>query len=67
MLKSQMKGVPDAEIDKIVTIVEKNPQLFEKIGTEIQAKVKAGRDQQGAAMEVMKAHEVELRRAMESK
>lgn len=62
-----MKGVPDAEIDKIVTIVEKNPQLFEKIGTEIQAKVKAGRDQQGAAMEVMKAHEVELRRAMESK
>ena len=67
MLKSQMKGVSDAEIDKIVAIIDKNPQLFQKIAAEIQAKVKSGMDQQAASMDVMRAHEVELRRTLEQK
>ncbi len=67
MLKSQMKGVPDGEIDRIVEVVDKNPDLFQKIAGEIQAKVKGGMNQQMASMEVMKMHEVELRRAMEEK
>ena len=67
MLKSQMKGASDAEIEKIVEIVDKNPELFQKIAAEIQVKTKSGMDQQAASVEVMKAHEVELRRVMEKK
>ncbi len=64
MIKSQLKGVPDAQIDHIIGLVEKNPDLFKKIGDEIQAKVKAGRSQQAASMEVMRAHQAELQKVL---
>ena len=61
MLKSQMKGMPDAEVDKILLIVEKNPELFQKLGLEIQEKMKDGKDQMEATMEVMGFHQKELK------
>ncbi|OIO30574.1 hypothetical protein AUJ77_02060 [Candidatus Nomurabacteria bacterium CG1_02_43_90] len=64
MIKSQLKGVPDAQVDHIIALVEKNPDLFKKIGDEIQAKVKAGRSQQAASMEVMRAHQAELQKVL---
>ena len=62
MLKSQMKGVPEAEIDRILEIVEKNPELFQKIGLEVQAKMKEGKDQMTATMEVMQKYQSELKK-----
>ena len=41
MLKRQLKGVPEAEQERIITLVTENPELFEKIGKEIQEKTKA--------------------------
>ena len=64
MLKSQMKGVPEAEQEKILQLVLKNPELFKKIGAEIQEKTKGGMDQMMASMSVMKKYENELRDAM---
>ncbi|MHB1118053.1 MAG: hypothetical protein ACYCZ7_00780 [Minisyncoccota bacterium] len=64
MIKSQLKGVPDAEVDRIIALVEKNPELFKKIGDEIKAKVKGGRTQMAATMEVMRAHQAELQRVL---
>lgn len=64
VIKRQLKGVPDAEVERIMAIVEKNPELFKKIGDEIQAKVKAGRSQMAASMEVMRAHQSELQKAL---
>lgn len=64
VIKRQMKGVPDAEVDRIIALVEKNPELFKKIGDEIQAKVKAGRSQMAASMEVMRAHQAELQKVL---
>lgn len=64
MIKSQLKGVPDAEVDRIIMLVEKNPELFKKIGDEIQAKIKSGRSQQAASMEVMRAHQAELQKVL---
>ncbi|OGD68008.1 hypothetical protein A3I18_00495 [Candidatus Campbellbacteria bacterium RIFCSPLOWO2_02_FULL_35_11] len=61
MLKSQMKGVPEAEQEKILKIVEENPELFQKIGLEVQAKMKEGKDQMSATMEVMQNHQSELK------
>ena len=64
MLKSQMKDVPEAEQEKILKIVTENPELFQKIGTEVQAKMKEGKDQMSATMEVMSNYQNELKDIM---
>jgi hypothetical protein len=65
MLKSQMKGVPEAEQDKILLMVEKNPKFFQQIATEVQAKMKEGKDQMTATMEVMQKHKEEMQQIMQ--
>ena len=60
MLRTQ--GVPEAQIDMVITMMEKNPDLFKKIAEEIQSKIKGGMDQQAASMEVMKKYEEELKK-----
>ncbi len=65
MIKRQLKGMPEAEIDRIVEIVGKHPEIFKKIGDQIQAKVKAGRSQQAATMEVMRANQAELQKVLQ--
>jgi len=62
MLKSKMKDVPEAEQEKMIKLVTENPELFQKIATEIQAKMKEGKDQMAASMEVMQAHQEELKK-----
>jgi hypothetical protein len=64
LLKSQLKNVPEAEQQKILTLVEKNPELFKQIATEVQAKMAGGKDQMSAVMEVMQAHKAELEAVM---
>jgi hypothetical protein len=64
MLKNKMKDVPDAEIDKMVGMIEKNPEFFKKIGDEIEAEVKKGKDQTAATMLVMKKHQAEMQKMM---
>lgn len=66
IIKSQLKGVPEAQVDQIIAIVEKNPELFKKIGDEIKAKTKAGRSEMAASMEVMRAHQAEIQKALKS-
>lgn len=60
MLRTQ--GVPEAQIDMFITMMEKNPELFKKIAEEVKAKMDAGADQQSASMEVMKKYEQELKK-----
>ncbi len=60
MLRSQ--GVPAEQIDMIITMMEKDPELFKKIAEEIQEKIKSGMDQKQAAMVVMQKYEVELKK-----
>ncbi len=62
MLASQMKGVPQAEQEKIFTMIEKNPDLFQKIGSEVQEEMKKGKDQMAATMEVVKRYESDLKK-----
>lgn len=61
MLASKMKGVPQAEQDKIFNMIEKNPDFFQKIGTEIQAEMKNGKDQMTATQVVVKKYETEFK------
>ncbi len=60
MLRTQ--GVPEAQIQMFVTMMEKNPELFKNIAAEIKAKMDSGVDKQTAAMEVMKKYESELKK-----
>lgn len=64
MLKKQLQGVPESEQNKIIEAVEKNPKLFSDIALEVQEKIKAGKNQQSATMEVMMAHRAELQDLM---
>jgi len=60
MLKAQ--GVPEAQIEMFLAMMEKNPALFETIAKEIKTKIDSGADQQSASMEVMKKYESELKK-----
>jgi hypothetical protein len=60
MLQRQMKGVPQEEQDKMIALVEKNPELFARIAQEVQAEMKKGKDQTAASVEVMERHKQEL-------
>ena len=60
MLRTQ--GVSEAQIDMVIAMMEKNPDLFKKIAEEIQSLIKEGKDQQSASMEVMQKYEAELKK-----
>ncbi|HTK33306.1 MAG TPA: hypothetical protein VL335_02025 [Candidatus Paceibacterota bacterium] len=60
LLKKQLKGVPEAEIEKFVAMVEKNPDFFKQVAEEAQAKIKAGMGQQEAVMAVLADKQEEL-------
>jgi len=59
-----MKNVPQAEQDKILAMLEKDPALFQKIAEETQAEMKRGKSQQDAALFVAKKYEAELKKLM---
>jgi 2-oxo-4-hydroxy-4-carboxy--5-ureidoimidazoline (OHCU) decarboxylase len=62
MLERQMKGVPKDQQDKMIDMITKNPELFQKIAAEVKTRTDSGMDQMKATMEVMKRHEAELRK-----
>ena len=64
MLKSQMKGIPADQQEKVLNAFEANPGLFEDIAKEVQEKMKAGMSQMDATMAVMTKHQEELRKIM---
>ena len=66
MIKSKMKGVPEAEIDKMIAMIEKNPDFFQSIAKEVDIEVKKGKSQEAATMEVMRKHQGELQNLMKS-
>ncbi|MDB5237344.1 MAG: hypothetical protein JWL88_446 [Parcubacteria group bacterium] len=60
-MKMKMKDVPEAQREQLMALVQKNPDLFKKIGEEVDRRVKkGGEDQMKATMEVMKKYRGEL-------
>ena len=55
-----MKDVPAAQREMLTTLVSKNPELFKKIGEEIERRKKGGESETKAALEVMKKYRAEL-------
>jgi hypothetical protein len=60
MLKSQMKHLPPEQQDKIIRMIESNPDFFRKIAEEAEKKTAAGMSQMDATMAVLREHQAEL-------
>ncbi len=61
LLESQMKNVPADQRELIMTMMEKDPVLFEKIAKELQAEMKTnGNNQMAAAMKVLPKYQTEI-------
>ena len=67
LLERQLKNAPPEQRELIMTLLEKDPKLFEKISTEMQAEIKAGKTQMAAAMKVMPKYQEQLRALMGDK
>ncbi|MEK9184144.1 MAG: hypothetical protein AAB892_00220 [Patescibacteria group bacterium] len=59
-MKWKMKDVPEAQREQIMTLVQKDPELFKRIGEEVERRTKGGEPQMKATMEVMKKYRKEL-------
>lgn len=64
-MKWKMKDVPAEQREQIMALVQKNPELFKKIGEEVEKRTKAGEPQMKATMEVMKKYRTELAALMQ--
>jgi len=64
MMKSQLKDVPEAEQEKLLKLVENNPELFQKIALVAQAKMQSGQNQMAALMEATQEHQAELKQLL---
>ena len=60
LLERQLKDAPADQKELIMTLMEKNPALFEKIALEMQTEIKSGKDQMSAAMKVLPKYQKEL-------
>lgn len=58
--KWKLKDVPEAQREQMTALVTKDPELFKKIGEEIERRKKGGENEMKAAMEVMKKYRGEL-------
>ncbi|NNM84067.1 hypothetical protein HKL94_02545 [Candidatus Parcubacteria bacterium] len=65
--KWKMKDVPKEQREEMTELVSKDPQLFKKIGEEIERRKKGGENEMKAAMEVMKKYRTELAALMQKK
>ena len=59
-----MKDIPEADQEKVFKLMDSNPALLQTVAMEVQEKIKQGKDQMTATMEVMKEHQEELKKAL---
>jgi hypothetical protein len=65
LVKKQLKGkIPEGEMDKMIDMIEKNPDFFKQMAASIQEKMKAGMSQEEAAMAVMQQDGEQLKKMM---
>jgi uncharacterized protein YneF (UPF0154 family) len=67
LMERQLKDAPPEQRELVMTMLEKDPQLFEKIAVEMQAEMKKGKNQMAAAMAVFPKYQKELQAIMGDK
>jgi hypothetical protein len=61
----KMKDAPEAQREMMTAMISKNPDLFKKIGEEIERRKKGGESEMKASMEVMKKYRTEIASLMQ--
>jgi hypothetical protein len=64
MLKQKMKGMPEAQQELMLSLVDKNPDFFKMIGEETEKLKKSGMGEMEASLKVMREHQAELQKLM---
>lgn len=67
LLERQLKSAPPEQRELIMTMLEKDPELFEKIAKEMQEEMKKGGTQMSAAMKVLPKYQAQLQSLMGDK
>jgi len=60
LIERQMKNLPPEQRELILNLIKNNPELFQKIATEVEDLKKKGVNEMYAGMQVMKKYESEL-------
>jgi gas vesicle protein len=63
-MKSQLKNVPKDQQEKIMELIDKNPDFFKQMAEKVKKKIDAGQPQMSAMMEVMQENKTELQDIM---
>jgi hypothetical protein len=63
-MAAQLKNIPEEERNKIIAIVEKNPEFFARLALEIQEKIKGGMTQEEATVAILAANQEEMRKLL---
>jgi uncharacterized protein YneF (UPF0154 family) len=64
LLERQLRNAPPDQRKMIMTLMEKNPALMEKIAKEIKTETKAGSSEMTAAMKVMPKYQAEIQKTL---
>ncbi len=64
LIESKLKNLPKDQQEKILSLVTKNPKLFEEIALKIKAKTDGGMDQNKATMTVMMEYKDKIQKLM---
>lgn len=64
LIQSKLGHIPKEEQEKIITLVTKNPELFQEIALKIKAKMDGGMDQMKATTSVMGDYKERLQKIM---
>lgn len=65
-LDYKLKDIPEDQKKMVMDLMEKNPELFEKIAKETDQRIKQGEGQMKASISVMKKYQNELREVLSS-
>ena len=63
-MKSQLKNVPKDQQEKIMGLIDKNPEFFTQMAEKVKNKIDSGKPQMAAMMEVMQENREELQKMM---
>ena len=63
-LKHKLKGLPEAQQEMILGMVDQNPDFFKMIGEEVEKRKKSGQSELEATMQVMREHQGEFQKMM---
>lgn len=65
--KWKLRDVPQEEREHLLSLVSKDPELFKKMGEEIERRKSGGESEMKANMEVMKKYRAKLAELMQNK